>query len=176
MTNTKSELYYASYAYYILAYPFLFKKKAMEITELNEIKVSYQNNTNKKAITSSNHAFEICKQSFVLSDANISLKEYFFILLLNRANNVIGFYKLSEGGISSTIADIRIAYSIALKCLASGMIICHNHPSNNAKPSQADIDLTKKFKSAGHILDISLLDSIILTEDSYYSFADEGLL
>ena len=158
-------------------YPFLILNKTMEaISELQEIKVSYSSNPIKMAITNSQQAYEICKHAYSLADANICLKEYFFVIYLNRANNVIGFYLLSFGGLNSTVADIRIAYSIALKCLASGLIICHNHPSGNNKPSQSDKDLTTKFKEAGKILDISVLDSIILTNDSYYSFADEGLL
>ena len=145
-----------------------------KLTTLQEIQVSYDRNYGKESVTDSRKASELCRQAFSLTKSNIALKEYMFMLLLNRRNECIGFHKISEGGISGTVADIRIAFSIATKCLASGMILVHNHPSGNTKPSQQDMELTKKFKEAGKILDCTLLDHIILTEDSYYSLADEG--
>lgn len=147
-----------------------------ELTTLQEIQVNYKRSYDTESITCSSDAERICRDAFLLTKANISLREYFYIVLLNRANECIGFYQLSSGGLTGTVADIRLAFSIALKCLASGMIITHCHPSGRIKPSQADIKLTQKFKEAGKILDVTLLDHIILTENSHYSFADEGLL
>mgnify|MGYP000303641298 CR=1 FL=1 len=138
---------------------------------LNEISISYSKSKNTAIdITSPTKAIEIARQIYTLSASNMEVKEYFFILLLNRSNKVIGYNKLSEGGITGTVADIRLAFSIALKSLACGMILVHNHPSGNCKPSTADKQLTKKFKSAGELLDIAVLDHLILTSDDYYSF------
>lgn len=146
------------------------------ITHLNEIQVSYQRNYPKKKVTSPRAAEEICRLAFSSTGDNLQLRESFFIVLLNRANHVIGYYRLSQGGITGTVADIRLAFSIALKCLSSGMILTHSHPSGNLKPSHADISLTRKFKDVGQLLEIPILDHIILTDEGYYSFADEGLL
>lgn len=157
--------------------PFHGLKMTMEqLNAIHEIQVSYERNYGKELITNSEKAYEICKEAYSLMDANICLKEYFIVVLLNRANEVIGFYKLSEGGISSTVADIRLAFSVALKCLASGMIISHCHPSGKLKPSNEDQCLTNKFNEAGKLLNILLLDHIIITTDGYYSFADNGLI
>jgi DNA repair protein RadC len=95
---------------------------------------------------------------------------------LNTANEIIGFYEVSSGSVAGTIADIRLILAPALLCGASGIILGHNHPSGNLAPSKADIDLTKKIKDAAKLLNTDLLDHIILTETSYSSFADEGLL
>jgi DNA repair protein RadC len=146
--------------------------------QLNEIEISYKSvPSQQRIITSSYQANELAHEIYALSHANIDLKEYFFIILLNRRNKVISYYKLSEGGISGTIADIRLAFSTALKCVSTGLILVHNHPSGQLKPSDADIRLTKQFTEAGKILDINILDHIIITSnDGYYSFADEGQL
>ncbi|MBR9859281.1 JAB domain-containing protein [bacterium] len=106
----------------------------------------------------------------------LSTKSYeeFWILLLNRRNQVIKPYKISEGGVSGTVADPKRIFKTALEHSASGMILCHNHPSGNLKPSQADIALTRKIKAGGSQLDIAILDHLIIAGDSYYSFADEG--
>ena len=98
------------------------------------------------------------------------------MLLLDRANNVIGYFKIAEGGIDATIMDERLIMSAALNVLATSIILCHNHPSGNLKPSDADKLLTQKIKFAGDIMKIILLDHIIVTADGYFSFADEGIL
>jgi DNA repair protein RadC len=102
--------------------------------------------------------------------------EEFWIILLNRSNKIIERQKISQGGISGTVTDIRIILKTALEKLASSVILCHNHPSGNPKPSDADISLTQKIKESGKIMDISILDHIIITDGTYYSFADEGLI
>lgn len=102
--------------------------------------------------------------------------EEFWIILLNRANEVIGKKEISKGGVSGTVVDAKLVFNAALKVLASSIILCHNHPSGNLKPSQADIDLTRKIKAAGKTLDISVLDHLIVSEKGFYSFADEGIM
>jgi len=102
--------------------------------------------------------------------------EEFWILFLNRSNKVINRMKLSQGGISGTVTDVRIVMKKAIEFLASGIIVCHNHPSGNLSPSESDSRITQKIKEAGNIMDIQLLDHIIISEKDYYSFADNGLL
>jgi DNA repair protein RadC len=101
--------------------------------------------------------------------------EEFWIILLNRANKVIGKEQISSGGVSGTVVDAKIIFRKTLETApASSIILCHNHPSGNTRPSQADIDITKKLKDAGETLDIAVLDHLIIAENDYYSFADEG--
>jgi DNA repair protein RadC len=105
---------------------------------------------------------------------DIEVWESFFILLLNRNNQTIGYAKISQGGVAGTVVDTKIVAKYAVDTLASGVILAHNHPSGNINPSQCDIEITKKTKSALALLDVAVLDHIILTKDKYYSFADEG--
>ena len=102
--------------------------------------------------------------------------EEFWILILNRANKVIKSEKISQGGLTGTVIDTRIILKHAIEKRATSLIICHNHPSGNRKPSEADISITRKIKEAAKIMDIKLIDHIIVTENSYFSFADEGYL
>ncbi len=102
--------------------------------------------------------------------------EEFWILFLNRSNKVINTMKLSQGGISGTVTDVRIVMKKAIEYLASGIIICHNHPSGNLNPSESDTKITQKIKEAGALMDIQLLDHLIISDKDYYSFADNGLL
>ena len=102
--------------------------------------------------------------------------EEFWILMLNRANKVIKPSRISQGGVSGTVADTKLIFKMAVENLASSVVLCHNHPSGNTKPSEADILLTKKLKEAGKVMEIPVLDHIIFTESAYYSFADEGLI
>jgi len=102
--------------------------------------------------------------------------EEFWILFLNRANKVQGRMKISQGGVSGTVTDVRIVMKQAIETLASGLVICHNHPSGNNSPSDADIRITQKIKEAGALMDIQLLDHLIICGKNYYSFADNGAL
>ncbi|MCJ7449211.1 MAG: DNA repair protein RadC [Bacteroidales bacterium] len=102
--------------------------------------------------------------------------EEFWILFLNRSNKVINRMKLSQGGISGTVTDVRVVLKKAIEYLASGIILCHNHPSGNLNPSESDTRITQKIKEAGNLMDIQLLDHLIISEKDYYSFADNGLL
>lgn len=100
--------------------------------------------------------------------------EEFWLLLLNRANEVFARERLSSGGMGGTVVDVKMVLKSALDARASALIAVHNHPSGNLQPSQADIDLTKKLQQAGAVLEIPLLDHLIVSERGYYSFADEG--
>jgi len=102
--------------------------------------------------------------------------EEFWILFLNRSNKVIARMKLSQGGISGTVTDVRMVMKKAIEYLASGIIVCHNHPSGNLNPSESDTRITQKIKEAGSLMDIQLLDHLIISDKDYYSFADNGLL
>ena len=105
----------------------------------------------------------------------IEIYESMFALYLNRANKTIGWMKISQGGLSGCVIDNRIILKAAIESLSSGLIICHNHPSGNTRPSEADLKVTQKLKKACGVLEIQLLDHIILTENSYLSMNDEGL-
>jgi DNA repair protein RadC len=102
--------------------------------------------------------------------------EEFWVIMLNRANRLLKKHQISLGGVHGTVADPKIIFKTALESLASGIIVAHNHPSGNLTPSQQDIDLTKKLKEAGKLLEIQLLDHVIIASKNYFSFADEGLM
>lgn len=125
----------------------------------------------KPKITCSQDAYEVIKPELL----DLSF-EVFWVLLLNRANQVIKKSQISTGGISGTVADPKIIFKIALESSCSAIILVHNHPSGNLKPSAADIHLTKKLKEAGSLLEIPVLDHLIFSDNGYYSFADEGIL
>lgn len=101
--------------------------------------------------------------------------EEFWVLFLNNSSKVLSKSKLSKGGITGTIVDIRLVFKLAFECGATSLILCHNHPSGNLKPSDADKQITKKIKIAGDSLDVKVLDHLIITETKYYSFVDEGI-
>ena len=144
--------------------------------QIREVQVSYQPLKGKLfQVRSADNAFEYLSRAY--DEGTIGLCEEFMVLLLNRANRVMGCLRLSKGGLTGTVVDLRILFGTALKAMASSIVIAHNHPSNNLQPSDADLDLTKKIKEAGKLLDINLLDRLILgTDDNYVSFAHEGWL
>ena len=102
--------------------------------------------------------------------------EEFWILLLNRSNRVMSRECISTGGVSGTVVDAKMVFKKALEVPASAIILCHNHPSGSLKPSQADIDLTRKLRKGGETLDVTVLDHLIVAESGYFSFADEGMM
>ena len=126
---------------------------------------------NKKRITASREVFERFQPK--LMDLP---HEEFWVMYLNRANIIIDEQKISQGGVSGTVTDVKIILKQALEKLASGIVLCHNHPSGNIKPSKADTNITQKLKNASAYLDIQVLDHIIVGDNYYYSYADEGLL
>ena len=123
---------------------------------------------------------QVCKSSDIARFLQISLQdrqqEVFGVLYLNRANRINHFEIVSEGGITGTVADPRIILKKALEQNAVSIIVCHNHPSGNLQPSRADEQLTQRLKEAAQLLDIHMLDHVIVSEQGYYSFADEGLI
>lgn len=126
-------------------------------------------------ITNSEEAYQSVNAFFPPPEQRI--QEHFVVLYTNRANQLIGGYHLSKGGLTATVADVRIILAIALKTLASGIILAHNHPSGSILPSEADRDITEKIREAAGLMDIKLLDHLILgIEAEYYSFRDESLL
>ena len=143
--------------------------------KISEISVSYSNSKQKKLkVRNSKESYEILLNSW---DKNIiELQEEFKILLLNRSNTVLGVYPMSKGGVSGTIVDAKLVFSVALKCNASSIIVAHNHPSGNLNPSEGDKKITQKLKKAGEYLDIVLLDHLIITKEGFYSFSDSGLI
>ncbi|MBK9799335.1 MAG: DNA repair protein RadC [Bacteroidetes bacterium] len=104
------------------------------------------------------------------------LHEEFWVLYLDRSNHIIRKSNISKGGVSGTVVDARIIFKQAIENLASSIVLCHNHPSGNLKPSEEDIRITKKLKDAGKLVDIAIIDHIIIAGNNFFSFADEGLL
>lgn len=143
---------------------------------ISEIEISYKpRKANHPIIKCSNDIYKYVLQFF--PQESIGLLEQFAVAYLNRANRIIGVSVISKGGLTGTIADPRLIMGTALKVAATGIILCHNHPSGNLQPSTADVEITKKIESACKFLDINLLDHIIISPyEAYYSFADEGLL
>jgi DNA repair protein RadC len=109
-------------------------------------------------------------------ESDIEIYESFFILLLNRQNQTIGYAKISQGGIVGTVVDIKLILKYVVESLATGVILAHNHPSGNLQPSREDELITDKIKKALTLIDSSLFDHIIMTRDGYTSMADEGLI
>jgi DNA repair protein RadC len=125
----------------------------------------------REKITTSKDAYDAMKGK--MSDLP---HEEFWMIILNRANAIIKKELISRGGVAGTVVDTKIIFKTAVEHYASSIIICHNHPSGNLKPSEADIRITKNIKEAGKIMEIPLIDHLILSENGYYSFADEGML
>ncbi|MEH0156456.1 JAB domain-containing protein [Limibacter armeniacum] len=146
--------------------------------KIAEIKVSFKEQIQVKdtpIISSSKDAFNCFWQSW--NHDEIEMRESFYLMLLNRANHVKGIMEVFKGGVSSTPIDAKLIFSIALKTLSSGIIVAHNHPSCSLTPSQPDIQITRKLREGGKLLDISVLDHLIITpEQKFYSFADEGMM
>jgi len=146
------------------------------IKGVSEITLSYKTKVNPKdrmKVTSSKDAYKLLFDSW--NKNTIEYVEEFKLLLMNRSNAVLGILSVSKGGISGTVTDIRLIFQAAIKANASGFIVCHNHPSGNAYPSESDRKITMKIKEAGNLMDIQLLDHIIILPiEGYFSFADEG--
>jgi len=152
------------------------KEPKLSDSEMSEIVINYKNNkkfNEMPTVSCSKDASTILRSSW--SD-RIEHIEEFVLLCLNRANKVLGYSQIATGGISGCLVDPKIIFQIALKTNAVGIILSHSHPSGNKHPSESDRRLTKKIKSAAEVLDIAVLDHIILTNEDYFSFADEGIL
>ncbi len=151
----------------VMNFSSLYQVSEIELVYKTKVKAS-----ERPQIKTSSDAYEIFKQSW--DENKIEFVEQFKVMLLNRANKVLGIYEVSTGGISGTVADIRLIFAAAIKTNSSSLILAHNHPSSNTKPSDADIQLTRKIIEAGKLMDIKVLDHQIITTESYHSFADEG--
>jgi DNA repair protein RadC len=127
----------------------------------------------KVKITGSESAEKFIRQFY---GDDLEIFESFFILLLNRANETIGYAKISQGGIVGTVVDKKILLKYVVESLATGIILAHNHQSGNTNPSQADLNITKDLQQLCNLVDSEVLDHVILTADSFYSFADNGKL
>ena len=142
-------------------------------SEMPEISLKYSTNgTVKTKIKDAMDAHSLFLSLF--DPDTLEYKEMAIVLFLNRANHVLGWMKLSEGGTSSTVIDSKIIFATALKCNASAIILSHNHPSGTIEPSNQDIVVTESIKKFGNLIDIKLLDHVIITKTSFYSFADNG--
>ncbi len=152
--------------------------KNVQVEYIDQFKIVKEPQTNfnrvkKTTIQSSRDCYNFIKQFY---NGDMGVYESFYLVMLNRANGTTGWVKISQGGISGTVTDVRLIAKHAVESLCSSVIIAHNHPSGNLKPSKADIQIAKKIKEALKLFDIQVLDSLILTEDNYFSFADEGLI
>jgi DNA repair protein RadC len=148
--------------------------KKIEMKNVAEVELVYKTKVkavDRYKITKSTEAFGVFKDNWNMN--TIEYVEEFKLLLLNRANEVLGVLNASKGGISGTVTDVRVIFQAAIKANASGIIVAHNHPSGNIRPSEGDLKITRKIKEAGSILDIQLLDHLIISEDNYYSMGDE---
>jgi DNA repair protein RadC len=148
-----------------------------EWTRVSEVELVYKTTvkpSDRLKIGSVKDCYQLLKELW--NENTIEMQEEFKVMLLNRGNRVIGIYEVSAGGITGTVADPRLILAAAIKSLSVSIILSHNHPSGNLKPSRADEELTQKIKVAAAYHDIRVIDHIIITSEGYYSFADEGLL
>jgi DNA repair protein RadC len=141
---------------------------------MNEIKVTYNRNYEQESIKISSSR-DIDKYIREVYD-NIDYVEKIYIIMINRANIVIGHKLISQGTSYATVVDMKAIFQIALLTHADSIILVHNHPSGNLNPSEADNTMTKKVIKAGEIMDIKLLDHIIITSEDYFSFADNNIM
>lgn len=144
---------------------------------LAEVKVSYKTKvkpSERPQITAAKDAYEVLKNTY--DNDSIEHVECFVMLLLNRSNRVLGWTKVSQGGVSDSMVDPKVVFQIALAGNASSIILSHNHPSGSLQESKSDIAVTKKLKECGNLLGIAVLDHIIVTVDGYNSLADKGLI
>ena len=147
-------------------------------TKVSEVKLSYKSRTkaaDRPQVTRSYTAYQVLRENW--DEDTIALFEEFHVLLLDRANRIMGRYPCSQGSMIGTIVDPRMVFTVALKMRAASLIVAHNHPSTRLVPSEADKELTKRLVKAGEILGIPILDHLILSpEGGYFSFLDEGLI
>lgn len=128
----------------------------------------------KVKVTKSSEVYDWIKKMYDENKTDMNVSEIVYAIMLNNSNSIVSYYKLSEGGLTSSLIDIRLLMKFAINSLCTSMILVHNHPSGNFKPSNEDIKITEKIKIAGKTLDIKLLDHMIITLKRYYSMLDEG--
>lgn len=145
-----------------------------KIKKFAEISVNYKTRNKFKEMPHIDNSLASEQLFRKIWSKRIEHVEEMYMILLNTANKSLGYSKVSTGGVSGTLVDVKIIFQIALMGNASAFIIAHNHPSGNLKPSNADLILTRKIKEAGEIMEIKLLDHLILTKEGFMSMADEG--
>ena len=142
---------------------------------MGEVELSYKPKFKSlHQVTCSEDAYKYLLPTY--KEGTICYKEYFKVLFLNQAKQVFRLHLISEGGITETCADVRVILQAALLTNSVAIILAHNHPSGNLKPSRQDMEITKQVKEAARLMRITVLDHLILTDTGYYSFADEGEL
>ncbi len=149
-------------------------KRLYEVAEIQLIYKSDVKPSLRPKVNGAKDTYNVLLENW--DDSKIEFVEQFKVLLLNRANKVLGVFEVSSGSSTGTVADPKLIFAAAIKANACGVILAHNHPSGNLQPSQADIDLTKKVKDGGKLLEIQVVDHLIITSEGYYSFANEGLV
>ena len=142
---------------------------------VGEVELSYKPKFKSlHQITCSEDAYKYLLPTY--KEGTICYKEYFKVLFLNQSNQVLGYTLISEGGITETSVDVRVILQAALLTNSVALVLAHNHPSGNLKPSRQDMEITKQVKNAAQLMRITVLDHLILTDAGYYSFSDEGEL
>lgn len=152
-------------------------ERKIDLYEVAEINLSYSakiKSSQRPKVDCSRQVYEVFAKAW--DQDRIEFVEDFKVMLLSRANRVLGIVTISSGGTAGTVVDIKLVYAAAIKSNSSSVIIAHNHPSGNLRPSEQDKRLTQRIKQAGNLLDIPVLDHVIMTTEGYYSFADEGEL
>ena len=145
-----------------------------ELLQIAEVELTYKNKRKGTVkVDQSKNAYNVFKS--IWAD-DIELRERFYCMFLNRANNIITVQEISAGSTTGCIVDAKFIFATAVKIMAEGIIISHNHPSGNTKPSEHDIQITKKIKDICKLFDMKLLDHLILTDETYLSMADDGLM
>lgn len=152
------------------------RRKNLSKVALGEVSIVYRRPPIKTPVkvNSSDEAYLVFQHIF--ESEKLDYKEFFFVLLLSYSKRCIWYSKISEGSVAGTVVNVREVLQLALKTNASGVIIAHNHPSGNLKPSESDIKLTRKIKDGCGLFDVQLLDHLIITSEGYLSIADEGLI
>lgn len=147
----------------------------MDLSIVNEVELIYRTRYagERPTVMNSASADAILRPYL---DPIMETYEVFYVLMLDRGNRAKSIYKASQGGLHGTVADPKLIFSAALKCLASAIVLCHNHPSGQLRPSEEDIRLTRKLLEGGRLLDIVVQDHLILTRNGYYSFSDNGMM
>lgn len=143
---------------------------------LCEISINYQHKTKLSELPKILNSKDSEKHFRSLWSNKLNYVEEMYLMLLNRANRVLGYSKISIGGTTGTVVDIKVVFQTALKANACSILLCHNHPSGNLIPSEQDIKITKSIKEAGKLMEIALLDHLIITDEGFFSFADEGMM
>ncbi|MBL8000413.1 MAG: JAB domain-containing protein [Flavobacteriales bacterium] len=144
--------------------------------KIPEVSLKYSFNPKgleRPLVSTSSTCYEMLREAF---EPYMELQETFVVLLLDRGNRAKGWYRASTGGLHGTVADPKLIFAVALKTLSSAIILAHNHPSGQLRPSEEDIRLTRKMVEAGKFLEIAVHDHVIVTTGGYYSFADNGML